>query len=263
MVEIINKIMELLKELLGLVEKIEPAVPEVPTEEPKEEEKPKAEYQIIMGVPTRQNSLKTLGYYAGEIDGKEGAGTRAAYKKLQAKYGLTQDGVYGEATETTLFAAVKNVQKLLGIKQSGIVDSATTAAIIKYQRSLGIVTDGVCGAGTYAYLSGAVANPWKSIKYFTAEEFACKCGGKYCNGFPVAIDMNLVRKLDAERAAMGRGCSVSSGVRCNQHNKDVGGVSNSKHKQGKAVDRSYGVYNSFGGYAYTYRITGTWYHSNI
>ena len=48
--------------------------------------------------------------------------------------------------------------------------------------------------------------------------------------------MALVRKADALRAHLGVPIHVSSGVRCKSHNAAVGGVSNSRHLTGKAMD---------------------------
>ena len=40
----------------------------------------------MLTVKQRQNYLKTLGYYTGKIDGKEGPLLKEAYKKLQKDY---------------------------------------------------------------------------------------------------------------------------------------------------------------------------------
>ena len=48
----------------------------------------------------------------------------------------------------------------------------------------------------------------------------------------------MVRALDAVRAHFGKAIIPSSGVRCPTHNANVGGVSNSRHLSGKAVDFS-------------------------
>ena len=72
---------------------------------------------------------------------------------------------------------------------------------------------------------------------FKSTEFRCKCGGKYCNGFPVEPDEQLVRKLDEFREKLGIPVKVGgSGIRCPQHNKNVGGASGSQHLYGKAAD---------------------------
>ena len=76
----------------------------------------------------------------------------------------------------------------------------------------------------------------KDFKNFTMSELKCKCGGKYCNGYPTGFSYHLLKNLQDIRNHFGKPIMITSAVRCDQHNKNVGGVSNSKHKQGKAVD---------------------------
>ena len=76
---------------------------------------------------------------------------------------------------------------------------------------------------------------WDEIKYFKKDEFKCKCG-KYCDGFPAEPKEKLIRVADRVRAHFGAAAIVSSGVRCQTHNANVGGVSNSRHLSGKAMD---------------------------
>ncbi|WP_206753823.1 peptidoglycan-binding protein [Leptolyngbya sp. FACHB-17] len=45
-----------------------------------------------------QSRLRAIGMYDGEVDGVFGAGTEAAVKAAQAKFGLAVDGVVGGAT---------------------------------------------------------------------------------------------------------------------------------------------------------------------
>ena len=48
----------------------------------------------------------------------------------------------------------------------------------------------------------------------------------------------VVKAADKVREHFGNPTTVSSGIRCTQHNAAVGGVSNSRHLQGKAIDFS-------------------------
>ena len=57
-----------------------------------------AKGQISNDVKNLQNDLKTLGFLAGSVDGKFGAGTEAAVKAFQQKYGLTADGLVGNVS---------------------------------------------------------------------------------------------------------------------------------------------------------------------
>lgn len=77
---------------------------------------------------------------------------------------------------------------------------------------------------------------WKHSKYFRKEEFKCKCGGKYCNGYPVGIAKSLVDNMNLLRQIYGKSITVTSGIRCKQHNAAVGGASNSAHLTGCACD---------------------------
>lgn len=76
---------------------------------------------------------------------------------------------------------------------------------------------------------------WSSIQYFTRKEFACKCG-RYCDGYPAQMQRAVVELADRARAELNGAGFVSSGLRCTQHNANVGGVSDSRHLTGKTVD---------------------------
>ena len=82
-------------------------------------------------------------------------------------------------------------------------------------------------------------NWWQTIRYWTREEFRCRCGQfhtPYCDGYPAEPQRNLVELADRVRSHFGRPAHASSGLRCSRHNRDCGGVSNSRHLQGKALD---------------------------
>ena len=76
---------------------------------------------------------------------------------------------------------------------------------------------------------------WKSIRYFTRREFACQCG-QYCDGYPAEMQRAAVELADGARAHFGKPAIVVSGLRCRLHNCNVGGVENSQHMYGEAVD---------------------------
>lgn len=125
----------------------------------------------------------------------------------------------------------------------GIFGKNSTKATKAFQADYGIDANGICGAETEKALKDAVYNGmpakkdwWKDIKYFTKDEFKCKCGGRYCKGYPAEMSQKLVKIADEVREHFGAPIIVSSGMRCNTHNANVGGVSNSRHKYGKAMD---------------------------
>lgn len=71
--------------------------------------------------------------------------------------------------------------------------------------------------------------------HFAKEEFACGCG---C-GFGLKegdVDPELVQILENIREALNRPVKINSGCRCQYHNHAVGGVPNSAHTRGTAVD---------------------------
>lgn len=52
-----------------------------------------------------QKALKAAGYYKGNVDGKLGAGSKAAISKFQKDHGLKVDGIVGEQTWRELKSA--------------------------------------------------------------------------------------------------------------------------------------------------------------
>lgn len=72
---------------------------------------------------------------------------------------------------------------------------------------------------------------------FSRHEFECKCG---CGAFIECPE--LVKALEKVRAHFGRKVTITSGTRCEEHNKAVGGrqrvngKGGSMHLYGKAAD---------------------------
>ena len=63
-------------------------------------------------------------------------------------------------------------------------------------------------------------------KFFTEDEFRCKCCGQLpSNG----VDQNLINLLDDMRAAVGQPLYLNCAYRCDSHNAEVGGVPGSQH----------------------------------
>lgn len=150
-----------------------------------------------MTIKQKQCLLAYLGYYVGNVDGKWGTLSKTATKAFQKDYGITDDGDCGAETEKALKHAVYYG---MPAQKEETVDF------------------------------------WSGIKYFKKSEFKCKCGGKHCNGYPVEPNEKLVKVADRTREHFGKPITVSSGVRCTKHNEKVGGVANSRHRYGKAMD---------------------------
>lgn len=158
-----------------------------------------------MTIKQRQNLLAYLGYYVGNIDGVWGTLSKTATKAFQKDFGLQADGVCGEDTEKALKHTV-----CFGIAKKEEV------AISKTETT----------TGTF----------WDEIEFFDREEFRCKCGGKYCNGFPAEPKEQLVRIANQLRKNLGVPVSIVSGLRCPEWNRIQGGVENSQHMYGEAAD---------------------------
>lgn len=158
-----------------------------------------------MTVEQKQHLLAYLGYYVGDIDGIWGTLSKTAMNAFKADFnGLDVPGIPENAPEKALKHAVAyDLFKTEPIKDE---------------------------TGTF----------WDEIEHFTREEFRCQCGGKYCNGFPKEPEKELVRTCDEIRRRLDVPVSIvdagGSGVRCPQHNANVGGVTNSNHLYGKAAD---------------------------
>lgn len=187
-----------------------------------------------------QALLTYLGYDPGEVDGLPGKNTRRAVLAFQAAAVLAQDGSPGPLTQAALLEAVANGRFRAEDAQA---PEKTT--------------------GTW----------WDGIRYFTREEFRCKCGGKYCSGFPDEPEENLVRIADALREQAGVPITVSSGVRCQTYNDTLdGSVKNSRHILGKAMDfcvrgwpssKTLAAVQQSPGIRYAYAIDDSYVHMDV
>ena len=126
----------------------------------------------------------------------------------------------------------------------GVWGSGSKTACKAFQKDFGLTADGVCGTDTEKALKHTVCygiskkeeavqsgDFWDDIKYFKKSEFRCKCG---CGADK--MEEKLIRVADRVRGHFGKPVTVSSGRRCSKHNANVGGVSNSRHLSGKAMD---------------------------
>lgn len=121
----------------------------------------------------------------------------------------------------------------------GIWGAKSTAATMAFQRRQGVLATGVFGEDTEAQILAAITGDagdwWGEIEFFDPSEFACKCG-QYCDGHPAEMEKAVVKAADRVRKVLGAAAIISSGLRCARHNANVGGVANSRHLSGKAVD---------------------------
>ena len=163
-----------------------------------------------MTIKQQQHLLAYLGYYVGNVDGIWGTLSKTACKAFQKDFFQMDskvDGICGAETEKALTHAVAYG---MPAKQVEVTIKEETA-----------------GADNGDSIAG--------IKHFKRHEFACKCG-RYCNGYPTEMKKGVLAVLDRTREHFGSPATVSSGMRCKQHNANVGGVANSRHLSGKAAD---------------------------
>jgi peptidoglycan hydrolase-like protein with peptidoglycan-binding domain len=186
-----------------------------------------------MTVKQRQHLLAYLGYYVGAVDGDWGSGSRAACAAFQKDFGgITVDGHGGHETDKALRHAVAYDM----FKADNVVEETLTGSF------------------------------WDEIEYFSRDEFRCKCGGKYCDGFPAEPKEQLVRIADQLRKNLGVPITIVSGLRCPTWNQIQGGVDNSQHMYGEAADiyasgmsqlRVETELDNIGGVRYHYPISGS------
>ena len=150
-----------------------------------------------------QKDLNFLGYNAGAEDNIYGSQTKKAVTNFQKDFKCQVDGIAGEETCGRLVRVIKECQKILGVKEDGLAGSETNKAY----------------------------NEFRNIKYFKYSEFTCHCGCGYNR-----VDIRLVKILDNIREHYGKPAIITSGVRCEKHNREVGGVEGSWHTKRKAAD---------------------------
>jgi len=71
------------------------------------------------------------------------------------------------------------------------------------------------------------------MRHFQTQEFLCRCG---CGQGLEHMDRELLDKLEEARQRAGIPFVLTSAFRCEAHNRAVGGVDDSAHTKGMAVD---------------------------
>lgn len=152
--------------------------------------------------------------------GLAGTKTIKATQAYQTKNGLKVTGRADKETLTHINKSVSAVQQSTSAKAP-----ETVVAVVSPTNTSTSNVDKLMSTGTW----------WDDIKYFDRSEFGCKCN-RYCNKFPVEPVKEMVMACDKVREHFGATMKVTSGIRCKTHNANEGGVSNSRHMYGKAVD---------------------------
>lgn len=163
--------------------------------------------QCLLAFLKRSNGAS---YYTGDVDGISGPLTRKAIQDFQNDFG--------------------------GLTVSGEADADTDQAMIH------AVAFGIPERDPAEDDNNVGRSWWDEIEFFSPDEMRCKCGGKYCDGFPHDIQPLLMQILDRARRWSGHPIVIISGLRCEEWNRIQKGVANSQHKFGEAADAYfYGV----------------------
>ena len=162
-----------------------------------------------MTLKQKKALLAYLGFYDGPLDGLWGEKSQRATIDFQRAYmeQTAVDGIFGAATEKRILEVIATWEEPVDKNaEKGVIVDTTPVAF------------------------------WKDIRYFTRAEFKCKCGGKFCDGYPAEMQEAVVKIADSAREHFGRPALVISGLRCKQWNAHEKGHENSQHMYGEAVD---------------------------
>ncbi len=91
---------------------------------------------------------------------------------------------------------------------------------------------------------------WDSIRHFKPREFTCSCDG-LCD-HPDVISPEFVAKLDEIRERIGLPVTVTSGTRCERHNRKVGGKPHSAHLPKNGVSHAADIKCSDSAYRFAF-----------
>lgn len=223
-----------------------------------------------MTIKQKQWQLFFLGYYGDDltdIDGIFGPKSEAGTLEFQKDYfrdPIAHDGIFGDSSAGKSMEIVDRIQEILqtvvpDLKDDGLAGPKTMAALKLFQEAQGLPQTGRVDGETWDTLMQQVpvqespAEPvpevgtadeespvtgtfWDGIVFFKRDEMRCKCGGRYCDGFPAEPQQLLMELADRARKHFGAPAHVVSGLRCYRWNQIQGGVANSQHMYGEAMD---------------------------
>ena len=224
-----------------------------------------------MTIKQKQWQLFFLGYYGDglqNIDGIFGPKSQAGTLEFQKDYfrdPIAHDGIFGDSSAGKSMEVIDRIQDILiatvdsSLVDDGLAGPKTMAALQAFQEAQGLPQTGRVDGETWDTLmqqvpaqespaepvpevdtipedSSTVVTFWPGIVHFKREEMRCKCGGRYCNGFPAEPQQLLMELADRARKHFGAHAHVVSGLRCSRWNQIQGGVANSQHQYGEAID---------------------------
>ena len=168
----------------------------------------------MMTLEQQQCHLAALGYYTLRrkdgtlaVDGIGGPATKSAIYNFQLAHRkrpngsiLDADGTWGPATE-------RAVRQVIGTSEDPQAPKPAETVPSK-----------------------------KGYKWINPAEFRCRCGGRYCNGWPAQPHQRTIDLLEQIGEHFKGRIITHSGLRCKTWNQLQGGAPNSKHMYGMAMD---------------------------
>lgn len=115
----------------------------------------------------------------------------------------------------------------------------TKANILKMQKKYFLRPsdwDGIYGKDSDALLRHLRNVKKYAGKNFTPQEFRCGCNGRFCCGYPTRMKAKELKNIQSIRTHFGKPMIITSGLRCDRYNAEVGGIQDSRHKTGYAAD---------------------------
>ena len=191
------------------------------------------EEYVLLTNKERQTYLKELGLYTKSIDNTRGSGQKSAEKYFNIIFLNKNTSTYTEETDKLLREVYASYKKSKYMKDSD----------------------------------------WKFFKNVAKKELYCTCKKKYCdgyNGLEEKIPMRLIMMAQYNRNASGQPIYISSSIRCSKRNKEIGGITKSKHMDFLALDYKLGKLKAsetikfkLPYVSYTYKINDYYVHSDI
>ena len=223
----------------------------------------------IFSILELQRTLRMLNYGDVDLDGIDGTQTQGAVSNAQSGYGIAVDGISGNVTEFHLRGQLQSVQVRLNelgyccTVDGRLGDSGTETinAVLDFQRDCGLTQDWIIGINTFNALFSSTPpretlpesapvvqlNEGMASEHFAWSEFACECPvnpnipDPHCDGYPATefgqiIDPVMIQNIEKLRQNIQAPVVITSGIRCPSCNNYYGGVPNSNHKFGRAID---------------------------